>query len=63
MDFDALIRAASHFSIMAGVIGGVSYEVGPLSHRWEGQKLIITEVKVIERRGDYSSSGHISWTT
>ena len=41
MHFDALIRAGSHYSAMAGVLGGVSYEVSPASYRWEGRKLII----------------------
>lgn len=62
MDFDALIRSASHFAIMAGAIGGVNYEVGPAAYRWEGRKLIITEVTFVERRGDYATSSFIPWS-
>ena len=59
MDFDALIRSGSHYSAMAGVLGGISYEVSPDSYRWEGKKLIIPSVDIVERNGDYASSGYI----
>ena len=52
MDFDALIRSGSHYSAMAGVLGGISYEVSPASYRWEGKKLIIPSVDIVERNGE-----------
>ena len=59
MDFDALIRSGSHYSAMAGVLGGISYEVSPASYKWEDKKLIIPSVDIVERNGDYASSGYI----
>ncbi len=49
MRFDCLIRSASHFSEMAGAIGRIKLEIKPEQIRWEGRKLIVTTVKVIER--------------
>lgn len=44
MHFDALIRAGSNYSAMAGAIGQVSYEVFPIKTRWEGKKLVTTQI-------------------
>ena len=49
MDFDALIRAGSNYSAMAGAIGQVSYEAFPTTTRWEGRKLITTQICTLER--------------
>lgn len=59
MNFNALIRPSSHYSAMPGVLGGVSYDASPASYRWEGRKLIITSANIVERTGDYSTSGFL----
>ncbi len=50
-EFDVLIRPSSGFSEMAGRLGRPSLEIRPLAdhYRWEGRRLIITEVGVRER--------------
>ena len=50
MDFDALIRAGSYYSGMAGYIGEIGYVVWPRSCEWKGRRLITTEVYLAERR-------------
>ena len=49
MAFDALIRSASNYSKIAAAIAEIPYEVFPTDSRWEGRKLITTQISIIER--------------
>ncbi len=48
-EFEVLIRPSSCFSRMAGHLGRPKLEIWPTKNRWEGRKLIMTEVCVQER--------------
>ncbi len=47
--FDCLIRPASGFSRLAGLLGRVKFEMTPTKYRWDENVLTITRVAVIER--------------
>lgn len=49
MDFDCLIRAGSHYSYMAGILGRIPLEISPIKSHWEGSKLIITQISITKR--------------
>lgn len=51
MQFDCVVRAASWFSSMACLIGRPKIEIRASDYRWEGRKLIITEI-MVRRRHD-----------
>ncbi len=50
--FEVLIRPRSSFSFIAGRLGRPKLEIWPEETRWEGKKLIVTKVGVMERDKD-----------
>lgn len=47
--FDILIRADSNFSLVAAKLANYEMEIYPIDSRWEGTKLIITDVAIIKK--------------
>ncbi len=48
--FDCLIRSGSHFSIAAQLLGNHKVIIYPKHFKWEGRRLIIDEVSIIDNR-------------
>ncbi len=48
--FDCLIRPGSHFGISAQLLGNHKVIIYPKHWKWEGRKLIIDEVSIIDNR-------------
>jgi hypothetical protein len=48
--FDCLIRAGSHFAIASQLLGNHKIIIYPKGFKWEGKKLIIDKVAVVDNR-------------
>ena len=60
-EFEVLIRPSSCFSRMAGHLGRPKLEIWPNKHRWEGRKLIMTEICVQERDKEQIWSSQLTY--
>ncbi len=48
--FDCLIRSGSHFGLAAQLLGNHKVIIYPKHWKWEGRKLIIDEVSIVDNR-------------
>lgn len=49
MQFDCLIRAVSHFSIVASHLGDFKIEMYPKNGYWENDKFVVSEVELVQK--------------